>query len=99
MSPVARRLEATAMGGGDRPGRLAPVRADEDLVVSARAGDRSAFAELVQRYQTLVWSLAYSLSGDLARTEELTQDVFVLAWDRLPGLRSPGSFRAWLHGI
>src|SRR5262245_44499033 len=74
-------------------------RVDADLVEAARAGDASAFNELVERYQTVVCSLAYALTGDLLRSEDVAQDVFVRAWKQLPRLRDSERLRQWLYAI
>src|SRR5262245_38800155 len=84
-----------------RPARRKDMsnRIDAELVDAARAGDRQAFAELVGRYQNVVSALAYALTGDLSRSEELAQDVFLAAWQHLGQLREPDRFRSWLYGI
>lgn len=69
---------------------------DEDLVAGSLSGDRRAFATIVERYQRLLCSLAYSATGDLSRSEDLAQDAFITAWCDLPKLREPAKLRAWL---
>jgi len=75
------------------------VMTDDQLWRLSCAGDREAFGQLVERYQSLLCSLAYSHCGDLARSEDLAQDTFVIAWRRLGELREPAKLRAWLCGI
>ena len=72
---------------------------DQLLVESCRAGDREAFAMIVERYQTLVCSIAYSATGNLNASEELAQETFVAAWRSIDQLREPDQLRAWLTGI
>lgn len=72
---------------------------DAALVQASRAGDRQAFGRIVARYQTLVCSLAYSATGSIARSQDIAQETFVAAWQRLSSLREPGRLRAWLCGI
>jgi RNA polymerase sigma factor (sigma-70 family) len=72
---------------------------DEDLVRRSLAGDRSAFAAIVSRYQSLVASIAYSATGSLSRSEDLAQEAFIEAWRELKALREPARLRAWLCGI
>jgi hypothetical protein len=62
---------------------------DEELWQSSREGDRDAFSRIVERYQTLVCSLAYSACGDLAISEDLAKETFLTAWRRLGDLREP----------
>jgi RNA polymerase sigma factor (sigma-70 family) len=72
---------------------------DAQLVSASRAGDRSAFGQIVTRYQSLVCSVAYSGSGSLSLSEDVAQETFVAAWKQLEELREPEKLRAWLCGI
>lgn len=72
---------------------------DTELVAQSLAGNRQAFGQIVVRYQTLICSLAYSATGSLTQSEDLSQETFVTAWKQLAELREPGSLRAWLCGI
>ncbi|MBX3436871.1 MAG: sigma-70 family RNA polymerase sigma factor [Planctomycetaceae bacterium] len=72
---------------------------DEKLVDLCRSGDCDAFTEIVRRYQTLVCSIAFGATGNLAASEDLAQEAFVNAWRSLPGLREPHKLRQWLCGI
>src|SRR5262249_14982682 len=72
---------------------------DEQLWRLATEGDREAFAKIVERYQTLICSLAYSLSGALGTSEDMAQETFITAWHRLKDLREPTKLRSWLCGI
>lgn len=65
----------------------------------ARAGDRSAFAELVQRRQTWIRNLMRRCCGDVTLADDLAQQVFLQAWRSLPQLQRPGGFAAWLKRI
>ena len=79
--------------------RTSPVNSDEELWRLARGGNREAFGRIIERYQSLVCSLAYSSCGNLAVSEDLAQETFVSAWQRLGDLREPEKLRAWLCGI
>jgi RNA polymerase sigma factor (sigma-70 family) len=72
---------------------------DEELVAQSLAGNRNAFGQIVVRYQTLICSLAYSATGSLAQSEDLSQETFVTAWRQLAALREPEKLRSWLCGI
>ena len=72
---------------------------DQVLVKQASAGDRQAFAEIVGRYQTLVCSVAYGATGNLAASEELAHEAFIAAWASLRTLKDPCRLRPWLCGI
>ena len=71
---------------------------DAALVMRALGGNKSAFCEIVSRYQTLLCSLAYSAVGDIKYSEDLAQDAFVEAWRKLDTLHDPNKLKAWLCG-
>lgn len=73
---------------------------DLQLVKAAQAGDRTAFDQLVVRYQDRVVGLAYSLMG--CRREEAldaAQEAFLKAYRQLGKFRSEASFFTWLYRI
>src|SRR5437899_3405569 len=72
---------------------------DCELVRLSLAGDRDAFGRIVNRYQTLLCSLAYSATGSLSQSEDLAQETFVTAWKQLADLREPDKLRSWLCRI
>ena len=74
-------------------------KTDAVLVAETLAGNRDSFAVIVSRYQTLVCSLAYSATGDLARSEDLAQETFVAVWGHLADLREPEKLRGCVGGI
>ncbi len=75
------------------------VTSDADLVAASLAGDRTAFGRIVERYQRLLCSLAYSATGQMSQSEDLAQDAFIDAWRQLSALREPEKLRSWLCGI
>ncbi len=79
--------------------QVAPLPTDEYLCEATRRGDRDAFDTLVQRYQTLLCSIAFSRTGNLAASQDLAQDAFLTAWSRINELRDPSLLRSWLCGI
>ena len=70
-----------------------------ELVIAARAGDREAFGQLVERYQGSIYALAMRRLGDAGEAEELCQEVFVHALEKLYQLNEPASFGSWLRQI
>lgn len=72
---------------------------DETLVHMTLQGRQSAFGELVQRYQRLVLTKAYSILHSREDAEDIAQDAFVKAYNTLGALRDPASFPAWLARI
>jgi RNA polymerase sigma factor (sigma-70 family) len=74
-------------------------RNDADLVAESLAGSREAFRAIVERYQTLICSLAYNGTGNLGQSEDVAQETFLTAWTDLRTLREPAKLRSWLCGI
>src|SRR5579862_4197787 len=72
---------------------------DIKLVFAIRAGDRNAFGKIIERYQSLVCSVAYSATGNLSLSEDVAQETFVAAWKQLNQLHEPEKLGAWLGGI
>src|SRR5262249_31561614 len=72
---------------------------DEQLWQRSVEGDREAFSRIVERYQVLICSLAFSACGSLANSEDLAQETFLTAWRQLGELREPKKLRHWLCGI
>jgi RNA polymerase sigma-70 factor (ECF subfamily) len=75
---------------------LAPVDGD---VAAAASGDRQAFERVYRTHAAKVFSLCLRMLGDRALAEEVTQDVFVRVWEKLPGFRGDSSFGTWLHRV
>ena len=69
---------------------------DSDVALAA-AGDRQAFERLYRQHVNRVYSLCARMVADRQRAEELTQDVFVRAWEKLHLFRGESSFGTWLH--
>jgi len=76
-----------------------PQPDDIELVAKSLDGSQDAFRQIVERYQTLICSLAYCATGSLNQSEDLAQETFVTAWKELPKLREPLKLRSWLCGI
>jgi RNA polymerase sigma factor (sigma-70 family) len=72
---------------------------DAELVAGSLDGNQDAFRQIVERYQTLISSLAYCATGNVGQSEDLAQQTFVAAWKQLADLRDPASLRPWLCSI
>ena len=72
---------------------------DRDLVERAREGDREAFAVLVHQVSDTLYAVAHRILRDTGLAEDALQNALVLAWRRLPKLRDPDRFEAWIHRI
>ena len=72
---------------------------DGELIKRTLAGDEAAFGALVDRYKGGVHALVYRKTGDFHIAEELTQDAFLQAYQKLSTLRNPVYFAGWLYVI
>ena len=77
---------------------LQPTLADGDVAL-AISGDRHAFERLYRENVNRVYAICVKMCGDRAQAEELTQDAFVRAWERLPQFRGESAFSTWLHRL
>ncbi len=68
-------------------------------VMLAAGGDRKAFERLYRTHVNRVFSLCTRMCGSKVRGEELTQDVFVRAWEKLPQFRGDAQFSTWIHRV
>ena len=73
--------------------------ADARLVERARTGDVGAFEQVYRREVGRVYALCLRMTADAQRARELTQTVFVRAWDRLGSFRGDSQLSSWLHRI
>lgn len=72
---------------------------DGDLAQRARAGDRAAFQTLVERHQDRVYGLALRLLRDPGEAEEVVQEAFLAAFEKLPDFRGASAFGTWIFRI
>jgi RNA polymerase sigma-70 factor (ECF subfamily) len=72
---------------------------DSKDVALAAGGDRQAFERLYRTHANRVYSLCARMSGSRTKGEELTQDVFVRTWEKLPQFRGESAFSTWLHRL
>jgi len=72
---------------------------DADQVRRARAGDRAAYGALVGAYQGMVFATALNITGNYSDAEDVVQDAFLRAFERLGTLAEPMKFPAWLRTL
>ncbi len=72
---------------------------DKTLIRAVFAGDKAAYEKLYDRYAPLVRAVCYDITGNLADAQDLAQDVFMRAYEKLGHLRDPARFGKWLVGI
>ena len=69
------------------------------LVEAAQAGDRTAFGEIVTRFQDMAFASAYALLGDVQSAQDAAQEAFWEAYRNLAKLREPAAFPGWFQRI
>jgi len=72
---------------------------DAMLVAACLRGDRSAFDELVNRYQHVLYHAAYSITGSVDDAMDVTQSAFLNAYEKLHTFDPAGRFFSWLYRI
>ena len=72
---------------------------DAQLVIRFLAGDEDAFTTLVKKHQKSIHALTWRKVGDFHIAEELTQDTFLKAYQKLGTLKNPNQFAGWLYVI
>ena len=74
-------------------------KTDVELIHRILDGDDAAFTELVNKYKKSVHTLAWRKIGDFHIAEEITQDTFLKAYQKLSTLKKPQRFASWLYVI
>lgn len=62
-------------------------------------GDRNAYAYLVDKYKTMVYSLAYNITKNRDEAEEVAQETFIKAYQSLRNYQGKAKFSSWLYRI
>lgn len=77
-----------------------PEASDNDDVRAAASGDRQAFQRLYRLHVHRIHGAVSRLAGyDRSRAEDLTQDAFIRAWQKLPEFRHESAFSTWLYRL
>ena len=72
---------------------------DAELIERTLEGDDHAFAALVEKYQEQIHALAWQKIGDFHIAQEITQDTFITAYQKLATLTHHNRFAGWLYVI
>ena len=75
------------------------IQNDAELIQRILAGDQDAFSPLVEKYQKGVHALAWRKIGDFHIAQEITQDAFFKAYQKLNTLKNYDTFAGWLYVI
>lgn len=83
----------------DAPAGDAPTLEDRQLIAQTLAGDRSAFDQLVLRYQDRLFGSLLRITGNADDAEEVSQEAFVQAYQKLDRFKQASAFYTWLYRI
>jgi RNA polymerase sigma-70 factor (ECF subfamily) len=72
---------------------------EKQLIAKARAGDFSAFSQLVEKYQRQVFNLAKRMAPTAEDAEDILQETMLKAIDKIDQFRGDSSFGTWLYSI
>ena len=74
-------------------------RSDDVLITLFQGGEQKVFRTLVERYRERIRNLIHAVLNDAGAIDDLAQDVFLKAYEGLPGFRFESSFYTWLYRI
>jgi len=72
---------------------------DRELIQAVFAGEKAAYEKLYDRYAPLVRAVCYDTTRNITDAQDLAQDVFFRAYEKLEHLREPELFGRWIVGI
>lgn len=75
------------------------TQAELDFINKAKAGDKTAFAALIQSHYEGIVHIIYRLCGDGSLAEDAAQETFIRAWQALPTYQPRAPFKNWLYRI
>jgi RNA polymerase sigma-70 factor (ECF subfamily) len=75
------------------------VLEDHRLISSLQAGDEIAYEQLIERFQSPVYNLAYRLLNDQADASDVAQEVFLKIFRNVGSFRGDSSLRTWVYRI
>ena len=76
-----------------------PAKSDEDVVRRVVNGEKDQFSLLYERYYWRAFRMAYGMTRDRAGAEDLTQEIFIRAYQRLRDFREESAFSTWFYRL
>ena len=83
----------------DIPQQATLANDESHLISQAKAGNYSAFEELVNRYEKKIYRLGMNITGNREDAEDVLQDAFLKAFEHLPDFREDSRFYTWIVRI
>ncbi|MBI5091699.1 MAG: sigma-70 family RNA polymerase sigma factor, partial [Candidatus Hydrogenedentes bacterium] len=72
---------------------------EREYVLRSLTGDHQAYGELISAYQGMVFAVALNVTGNHSDSEDVVQEAFLRAYQKLGALSDPSKFGPWLHTI
>ncbi len=72
---------------------------NQELVTLVQEGNTEAFGELVNRFERMVYAVCWQRLRDHAEAQDVVQNVFIKAFEKLYQLKEPAAFAGWLRSI
>ena len=78
---------------------MAETDEENNWVAQSRNGDHAAFEALIRKYQQMVHSLTFRMTGSVADCKDLAQETFIRAYQQLDSFGGTAKFSSWLYRI
>ncbi len=72
---------------------------EQPVIAAIRIGDRHAFSEFVRRHSRWIRGVVFGVLGDADRVDDIVQQVWSQAWDRIGDLKDADRWRPWLYRL
>ncbi len=99
----SRQLTDLSLERHPNPSHLNPSsyaeKSDEVLITLFQSGQREVYKVLVERHQERIRNLIYSIFHDSGIVDDLSQEIFIKAYESLPAFRLDSSFYTWIYRI
>lgn len=89
----------SSVGQSDTPLALSDRELDWRLVQRVQSGEVAAFDHLVRKYRVSLFSIIYNMTGNREDASDITQEVFIKAFQSIKRFRGKAAFFTWLYRI
>lgn len=72
---------------------------ENEIIERVKRGNRDAFTELMERYQTQVFNIAYGMLSDYEDASDATQEVFIKIYKSIASFKGQSAFTTWVYAI
>lgn len=72
---------------------------ENELIERVRRGNRDAFTDLMEKYQTQIFNIAYGMLSDYEDASDATQEVFIKVYKSITSFKGQSAFTTWIYAI